>query len=115
MNQKEHLLRENTARLIQAAWGTDVRLRSHVKNQTYQLILTHMRSRVTQAPFPDSAMCVLGGLLIIAGVWILGRIIGMHVSSDSNLALPVITVLLLLNLVMVPVGSFVIIKRRRYG
>lgn len=99
---------ENFARLLQNAYGAEARPSTHIYQQTYQRLLAEMRAGTEPASFPDTVVVCIGGLLFLSVIWLL-------IQSESLAANPAAVLLLagaLANLVLVPVASIIIVKKR---
>jgi hypothetical protein len=81
----------------------------------FQILLTHVRGRSSEVPFPDIAVTALGGLLALAAIWLVGWRTGAGTSLSTNPTLLIPAAWLLLNLAPVPVACIVILKRRQDG
>lgn len=115
MNREEHYLEENTACLIQAAYGPDVRPSPKAGEQTFRLLLAYVRARSAAVAFPDAAVGALGAMLALMAVWLTVQTAVTGTPLISNPSLLVIAAWLILNLALVPVASIVILIGRQRG
>ncbi|HSJ58285.1 MAG TPA: hypothetical protein VLC95_13965 [Anaerolineae bacterium] len=105
---------ENVRRLIESALGAGARLRPEARRQALARVCAEVRARRTAVSFPDTVIALLGGLLTcaLAGLLLLAAS-GQVSLPGGNPALHLLSVVLALNLILVPVSGTIIIVRRQ--
>lgn len=104
---------DNAALLIRAAMGPEARPSAGLRRSVLRRLLQEA-SRSAPVAFPDGAVVLLGGLLlIVAGAlgWLLAQ---GDQSLAANVALLLPALGLALNLVLVPVAGIVIVLGRKH-
>jgi len=115
MSEEARLLEENVARLIRAAHGPSARPSPQAREQTFQLLLSHVRARSMVVDFPDVAVGLLGAVLAVVEIWLVVQVVVADTSFIGNPSLLVMAAVLMLNLALVPIASIVIVVRRQNG
>ncbi|MBN2007044.1 MAG: hypothetical protein JXA21_27080 [Anaerolineae bacterium] len=101
---------ENLSQLLKSIYDAGSRPPANTTRQTYQRLLAEMRAKIEPASFPDVAVATIGGLIFLSAIWML-------IQSGSLLTNPAAVLLLagtLINLIVVPVASVVIIRKRSH-
>jgi len=113
MNNRETSWEQNLGRLLQASCGAEARVTPAARHQLRQRLLVECRAPSAPAEFPAVVLgvltCVL--LLLLAGGVLAG--LGRGSLPASSTALGPFCALVLLNVLCLPVASFVIVLRRK--
>lgn len=115
MNQDNHDLQENTARLIRAAFGPEARPDPQTSREVLGRLVTQLRVGQTAVPFPERTLGLLAAALVLMAVWLASHMIGSTPAVTAAPAGPVIASVLFLNLAFVPAAAVLIVIRRRYA
>jgi hypothetical protein len=113
MAEANRHLEENTAQLIRAAFGPEVRPDRAAMERTAKLIRS--RARQAESVFWDGAAVVLAGILMVLAVWLVA--VTFETGGPLPDSLPVVCVafVLIANLVWVPIAGILIVMRRRHA
>ena len=113
MESKHSHLETNTVRFIQDSYNQQARLNAGLqKNMLHRLQEASGMYR-RRIEFPDGALLSLSGVLALTTLWLVIQVIsGQTISSSASLTIT--AVILILNLLLVPVASVVIVIRRRH-
>ncbi len=115
MKREEEWLDKNLKLLLRAAANRNTRPGKQVRERVFHHILTHLRVQSTEVSFPDAAVGTLGVLLALAMVWFVYAVVRTDVSWSTLPTSLFVTAVLVLNLALLPVASFMILWRRRNG
>jgi hypothetical protein len=117
MNDKEHYLEENVARLIQAGLGKEARLDPFARERTRQSLLAQFQKEQATGTFSDRRLVTLAGILVFMAVWLGIQTLGAGEPVTESIPLLIVAVVLTLNLALIPVAAIIIIirERRRYA
>jgi hypothetical protein len=117
MNDKEHYLEENVARLIQAGLGKEACLDPLTRERTRQSLLAQFQKEQATGTFSDRRLVTLAGILVFMAAWLGIQTLGASEPITESIPLLIVAVVLTLNLALVPVAAIIIIirERRRYA
>ena len=111
----EENVKENTARLVSAAYDPSARPTAEVGERVRRLLFEHARAQAAMDDFPEVVVGFLGAMLAVAVVWLIARLAWGEASLYADPALLTIGVWAVANMFVVPVAGIVILKRRKYG
>ena len=111
----ERYLEENITRLIRAAFGPEARPSRQTVERTLQSLLALIHARSAAVAFPDAAVGVLGGMLVLIASWLAIQLAFTGTSMLSIPALLAMAAWLTANVALLPVASILILIMRQRG
>ncbi len=113
MPESDDFLESNTVRLIEAGLGGEARLNPELRESVRRRLAEELNVRTAKNPFPERALIWLTGLVLSAALAILAQFSRLGALRFDDGLWSALALLLLLNIVLTPVASIVIIARRR--
>jgi hypothetical protein len=114
MESENHHLEENTARLIRESYSSRVRLDPQLHGDMLRRLRAVSGTHRKKVEFPDGALLGLTGVLALMVVWLMVQVLSGQLILTSA-PLTILAVIVVLNLILVPVASMVIVIRRRHA
>ncbi len=108
MEKRVDFAEENIHRLVQAGMGEQAQPDRVLRHKMFLLLKDEISSKTT-SEFPAVALGLITALLIIISLWWVSQF-----GNTPSLKTYVIGILIGVNLLSIPFGSFVIVNRRRH-
>ncbi len=113
MPEFDDISEANTVRLIEAGLGGEARLNPELRESMRRRLADELNVRTAKSPFPERALIWLMVLGMSAALAILAQLSRLGAPKFDDGLWPALALLLLLNVVLTPVATIVIIVRRR--
>ena len=114
MPETEDFLESNTDRLIEAGLGGAAHLDPELKESLCRRLTDELKLKTAQkSPFPEKALGWLTALGLLAVLAILEQFSRLGARMFDDGLWSVLALLLLVNIVLTPIASIVIVARRR--
>ncbi len=114
MLETENFLESNTDQLIVAGLGGEAHLDPELRESLCRRLTDELKLKTNQkSPFPEKVLGGLTGLGLLAGLEILAQFIKSGVRMFDDGLWSALALLLLVNIVLTPIASIVIVARRR--
>jgi hypothetical protein len=113
VDHSDEVLESNTARLIQSGMGGEARLDSDLREALHRRLISELHAGLALPAFPEKALGLLTALGLLAVLSTLVQFSQAGMRAFENGFWPMLILLLLLNLMLIPVASIVIVLQRR--